>query len=122
MRSRWIVRGIKIVLMMAAGFALFSFLVMRLWNWLAPGVFGWHQISYVQAVGIFILSKILFGGFRGGWGHGRHWRRRITERWEQMTPEEREQFRMGMRGRCGQAAARSTVGRGATQTPGVESR
>jgi hypothetical protein len=23
------------------------------------------------------------------------------ERWEQMTPEEREKFRQGMRGRCG---------------------
>jgi hypothetical protein len=25
----------------------------------------------------------------------------MLERWEQMTPEEREKFRQGMRGRCG---------------------
>lgn len=28
-------------------------------------------------------------------------RRRMAERWEHMTPEEREKFREGMRGRCG---------------------
>jgi len=42
------------------------------------------------------LSKILFGGFRGG----PPWRHRMMERWAQMTPEEREKFRAGMRGRC----------------------
>jgi hypothetical protein len=29
------------------------------------------------------------------------WRRRMMERWEHMTPEEREKFRQSMRGRCG---------------------
>jgi hypothetical protein len=29
-----------------------------------------------------------------------HWRRRMMERWEQMTPEEREKFRQGVGGRC----------------------
>jgi hypothetical protein len=121
MRSGWIVRASKMVLLMAAGYGLLSFLVMRLWNWLAPDVFGGHRISFLQAVGIFILSRVLFGGFRGGWGHGGHWRRRMMERWEQMTPEEREQFRKGLRGRCGQQGASSGVARGGTApAPGVE--
>ena len=30
-----------------------------------------------------------------------HWRRRMHERWEHMTPEEREKFRQGVRERCG---------------------
>ena len=51
--------------------------------------------------GVLILSKILFGGFRGGPHRHWRWRRRMMERWEQMTPEEREKFRQGMRGRCG---------------------
>ena len=81
--------------------AVFSFVVMRLWNWLMPALFGLSLITYWQALGILVLSKILFGGFRGrpGW-HG-HWRQRMMERWEQMSPEEREKFRQGMRGRCG---------------------
>jgi len=53
------------------------------------------------AVGILVLSKILFGGFRGRPGPHMYWRRRMMERWEQMTPEEREKFRQGMRGGCG---------------------
>jgi Ca2+/H+ antiporter, TMEM165/GDT1 family len=52
-------------------------------------------------VGVLVLSKILFGGFRGRPGRHLYWRRRMMERWEQMTPEERERFRQATRGRCG---------------------
>jgi hypothetical protein len=86
------------LLMMAAVFAALSWLVMRLWNWLTPDLFGWHPITFWQALGLFLLSKILFGGFRGGWGHRGHWRRGMQERWEHMTPEQREKFRKGMMG------------------------
>ena len=84
---------------------LFGYVVMRLWNWLMPGLFGWHMIGFWQAIGILVLSKILFGGFHGRHGRHWHWRGRMMERWEQMTPEEREKFRQSMRdnmrGRCG---------------------
>lgn len=84
-------------------FVFFTYVVMRLWNWLMPALFGLHLITFWQALGILILSKILFGGFRGGRGRfrDRTWRRRMFERWEQMTPEEREKFRERMRSRCG---------------------
>jgi hypothetical protein len=73
--------------------------VMRLWNWLLPPLFGWHQVTFWQAVGLLALCRILFGSH--GWrGPGRA-RRRMSERWGNMTPEEREKFRQGMRGRCG---------------------
>src|SRR5215469_15135478 len=78
-----------------------SFVVMRLWNWLAPALFGWHLITFWQALGILVLSKILFGGFRGGPFPHMQWRHRMMERWAQMTPEEREKFRGSMRGFCG---------------------
>src|SRR5215472_11346608 len=94
-------RILKFALIAAAFLALFSFLVMRLWNWLTPPLFGWHVITYWQALGILILSKILFGGFRGRPGRHMYWRRRMMERWAHMTPEEREKFRQSMRGRCG---------------------
>ena len=81
--------------------AVMSFFVLRLWNWLMPGIFGLHTINFGQAVGLLILAKILFGGFRGGFGGRMRWRRRMMERWEQMTPEEREKFRSGLRSGCG---------------------
>jgi hypothetical protein len=96
--ARVVRRILKMTLMVVAGFALFSFLVMRLWNWLAPEIFGWHTINFWQAVGLFFLSKLLFGGFRGGWGHRGHWGRGMHDRWEHMTPEQREKFRKGMKG------------------------
>src|SRR5215467_2552529 len=98
MRRNRVARVLRIIIMVIAGFALFSFFVMRLWNWLVPTIFGWHNINYWQALGLFVLSKILFGGFRGGWGHGHRWPRRMRDRWERMTPEEREKFRKGMMG------------------------
>ena len=78
--------------------AIFTYVIMRLWNWLTPALFGWHVITFWQALGLLILCKILFGGFRGGPGRHLHWRRRMFERWEQMTPEEREKFRDSMHG------------------------
>jgi hypothetical protein len=81
--------------------ALLGSAVMWLWNWLTPPLFGWHLITFWQAVGILVLSKILFGGLRGGRGGHMHWRHRMKDRWEHMTPEEREKFHQGMRGRCG---------------------
>jgi hypothetical protein len=80
---------------------VFSFAVMWLWNWLMPALFGLHAIGFWKALGILVFSKILFGGFRGRPGFGMHWRQRMIERWEHMTPEEREKFRAGLRGGCG---------------------
>lgn len=76
-------------------------LVRLLWNWLLPPLFGWRQITFWQALGILALCRILFGGF-GRHGSGRsNVRRRMAERWERMTPEERERVRQGWRGRWG---------------------
>jgi len=101
MKSNRAVRILKCTLFAALALAVFSFVVMKLWNWLMPGLFGLHLISFWQALGLLVLSKILFGGFRGGPGARMYWRRRMMERWEQMTPEEREKFRDGLRGHCG---------------------
>ncbi len=76
-------------------------IVLHLWNWLLPPLFGWRLITFWQAVGLLALCRILFGGF-GRHGFQRsNFRRRMAERWERMTPEERERFQQGMRGRCG---------------------
>jgi len=76
-------------------------LVMQLWNWLLPPLFGWREITFWQALGLLALCRILFGGF-GFHGSGRpNFRRRMEERCERMTPEERERFRQRMRERFG---------------------
>jgi hypothetical protein len=81
--------------------------VLQLWNWLLPPIFGWRQITFWQALGMLALCRILFGGF-GLHGSGRsNIRRRMAERWEHMTPEERERFRHGLRGRCGMGPSTS---------------
>ena len=108
MRGNRFLRVFKFVLIAAVAFTAFSFVIMSLWNWLMPALFGLHVIRFWQAVGILVLSKILFGGFRPRFGPGMRWRRRMMERWEQMTPEEREKFREGMRGRCGPMGAPPT--------------
>jgi hypothetical protein len=101
MRKRWyFVAPAAIV-----GIVLFIFLggelVMYLWNWLLPALFGWRVITFWQAIGILALCRILFGRIGGRGFRGSGFRGRMGERWAQMTPEEREKFRQGMRGRCG---------------------
>ena len=87
------------------GIMLFIFIggevVMRLWNWLLPALFGWRQINFWQAVGLLALCRILFGGLGVRHSHRSGSGRRMAERWRQMTPEEREKFRQSFRGRCG---------------------
>jgi hypothetical protein len=101
MRKRWIFIAPLAILGIAAFVAIGGELVMHLWNWLLPPLFGWRLVTFWQAVGILALCRILFGGF-GRHGSGRSkFRRRMAKRWEHMTPEERERFRQGMRGGCG---------------------
>jgi hypothetical protein len=92
------------------GMVIFTFIggevVMLLWNWLVPMLFGLREITFWQALGLLALCRILFGGFGLGGGGSHRSRRRIrermNERWEQMTPEERERLRQGLYGRGGQ--------------------
>jgi len=90
------------------GIVLFVFLggelVKTLWNWLLPPLFGWRQLTFWQALGLLALCRILFGGLGLHGGPRSRIRRRMRERWEGMTPEERERLRQAMRDRCGMPA------------------
>src|SRR2546429_1443972 len=50
---------------------------MSLWNWLVPSLFHGPAVRYWQAVGLLLLSRILFGGVRGRGGWRGHWRQRM---------------------------------------------
>jgi len=101
-KSFWIKRAIFIPIAIAAGVFIFGSAVMLLWNNLLPALFGIKTITFWQAIGLIILSKILFGGFRGGHGHHRCHDRghNIHGRWMHLTPEEREKMKSEWRGRC----------------------
>ena len=94
----------------AAFLALVSFAIMQLVNNLMPDLFHLGIISFWQALGLFVLSKLLFGfGGRGRFGGGAPWNRaRMQERFAQMSDEEREAFKARMKGRCGRGWRDST--------------
>jgi hypothetical protein len=84
-----VIRIVKLPLILAA-IAVLGLAVMVLWNHVVPGLFpGSRALDYPHALGLLVLCRILFGGFRGrgGWRGRRHW-----DKWAAMTPEEREQI------------------------------
>src|SRR5262249_33286476 len=81
--------------------ALMVWVFSALWNGLMPEIFGLRTITYWQALGLIVLSWILFRGFRGPRMGGRAWRYGMRRRWERMTPAEREEFVKGLNSRCG---------------------
>jgi hypothetical protein len=101
------------ILLPVAFISLGSLITMGLWNWLLPSLFGLGTISFIQAAGILILARILFGwkGFhhRGWHGHMQyahagnchphaHFRKAwMHHHWQNLTPEQKEKFA----GRCG---------------------
>lgn len=101
MRKRLIVLAPLVLLGILLFIALGGVVVMVLWNWLLPPLFGWSQITFWQALGLLALCRILFGGCGGRPSRGSRLRRRLAERSERMSPEERERFRQAIRRRLG---------------------
>jgi hypothetical protein len=76
---------------------------MSLWNWLIPALFSGPVITFWQALGLLLLSKIIFGFGGGGkrWGghyrRGGHWKQHYYQhKMSGMTPEDRERFKRKM--------------------------
>ena len=95
----WILKGIGAFALFVLAFLLFGYVTMYLWNWLMPYLFHLPAINFGMAVGLVILSKILFGSIRmkgEGWGYRRYWK----AKWENMSSEEREKFKQEFALRC----------------------
>ena len=84
---------------MLAAIAVFSVVVMLLWNMLMTQIFALPFLNYWQAVGLLILARLLFGGFghgglRGAGGNDRlfHHGNKFREKWMNMSADERKEF------------------------------
>jgi hypothetical protein len=103
-------RVLKFIVVAALAVGVVGAVVMSLWNWLAPAAFGGHPIGFWQAIGLFVLARLLVGGLRrGGPGRG-HWRRRTAERWQGMSDEERARFGDRFGRHCGGPAGDKSGG------------
>jgi len=103
MRPWWIYKIGKGILIAAVAAAVLGFAVMLLWNALIPDLFHGPVLTFWEAVGLLVLSHILFRGWgRHSFGrHHSHWRKRFEEKLASMTPEQREQFKQEWKNRCG---------------------
>lgn len=100
---------VRVLVTVIVACVVFGFVTMELWNWLMPAIFGLRLITFGQAIGLVVLSKILLGGFHAPWAGRRRWREHMQDRWAHMTPDQRERFREGMRGRCGWGRGRESA-------------
>ncbi len=102
MHKKNIGKIILIILGIPAFVLLFGFGFMYLWNWIVPSLFHGPIITFWQGLGIILLSKIIFGGFKGKHGGHRHmdWKHKMKEKMSGMTQEEKEQFKQRLKDKC----------------------
>ncbi len=83
---------------------LLPFAIMELWNGILPDIMNVSTISYWQALGLFVLSRILFGGFGKGRGCGggkpSFGKKGLKEKFMNMTDEEKGAFKQRWKERC----------------------
>ena len=100
-KMRKLYKGLFMLLLL---FAL-PFVIKGLWNAILPAISQITAITYWQALGLFILSRILFGGFRcGGRRHGgtsKFGGAGFRQKFMNMTEEERAAFKKRWSERCG---------------------
>ncbi len=114
MKGRWILKGIGFAVLGVALMLVVGYVVMWLWNWLMPDLFGLPLLTYWKAMGLLLLAKIFFGfggdhgskkcccgncksSNRGKGKNGEWWREGMRKRWEGMSPEQREKYKHKMR-------------------------
>ena len=106
MRPHWKRKIGFFILAFPLFFMLMGYVVMLLWNNTLAEITPLQRINFWQAVGLLLLCRILFGGFRfngpkgrgGGPNHpkAQQWR----EKWMDMSDEERERFKSEWKKRC----------------------
>ncbi len=100
--QKWKRKTPAIILFVIAGMALLIWAVMLLWNAILPEVLGVNSITYWQALGIFVLSKILFGGFKGGGRKHKKFSSKWRHKFMDMNDEEKETLKEEWKAKCKQ--------------------
>ncbi|MBO0929990.1 hypothetical protein [Fibrella aquatilis] len=93
MHNRSRKRFLWIPVFAAMACSLLVALIMYLWNTVLVAVVAVRPVTFWQAAGLFLLSRLLVGGWPGG-GRGRHgggpaWR----GKWQQMSDEDKRRFK-----------------------------
>jgi len=87
MKKKWIWIAPLAILAMALFVFLGGELVLHLWNWLLPPLFGWRQINFWQALGLSGAVPHPLRRMERPWLSRSHMRRRIDERVRQRMDE-----------------------------------
>ena len=90
---------LKFIVVVLIAAVVFGAALMYLWNWLVPDIFGGPELSLLQAIGLLVLSKILFGGFGNKFSHKKRemWKSHYESKYSKMDPEEREKFKQSLK-------------------------
>lgn len=85
-RSFWLRRLLFFFIALLA----WAVVVWLLWNALLPDLFDFPTLNYFQALGLLLLTRILFGNlpFSNTPSRRNHWK----EKWMKMSPEERAEM------------------------------
>ena len=83
------------VIIAAAMALILGFVVMWLWNWLMPDIFGLPQITFWKAWGLVVLAHILFKSFphHDKHNHDDRWKKRFKEKF---FPEKDDEAKEGL--------------------------
>lgn len=97
----WIKKIIGFTMIAVACLALLAWVVMLLWNGVLAEVVQVSTVTYWQALGLLVLSKILFGGFRGkGGDYKKRWKEKMEQKLSGLSEEEREKIKEEWKHRC----------------------
>ena len=102
MRAPWPIKALFFIVIAILYILVFSTIVMWLWNAILPKISNLQPISYIQAAGLLILSKILFGSMNFGKNkedfknRSQHWR----NKWRSMSSEEKHEMKERWKRHC----------------------
>ena len=97
MKKSWMV---KAVLIGTLAILATSSLLMLLWNWLIPTVFKGPAITWWQALALFMVTKLLFGGWFHWTQERGSWKKKFEAQWSKMTPEEQARLKRSFTRQC----------------------
>jgi hypothetical protein len=99
MKYHYVKKAALALLMAGLWIILMGLVIMTLWNHIIAPIAGIGMLGFWQALGLFVLMRLLTGGlFRPWWAMGwkNRWKRNWQDKWRTMSPQERAQFRQRM--------------------------